>query len=75
MRDGWGKIAKAANHAGVSERTFRKWLKLGLQQSRLESGTILVKFSEIDLFLDQFSVKDSANDAIDRIADEVIKAY
>ncbi len=75
MRDGWAKIANAAKYSGVSERTFRKWLKLGLQHSRLESGTILVKFSEIDIFLNQFSVKDSVDDTIDRIVDEVIRSY
>ena len=75
MMEGWGKISEAAKYGGISVRTLRNWLKLGLQHSRLPSGTILIKFNEIDSFLDQFSVKSSGDDTVDRIVDEVMGSY
>ncbi len=32
---GWTKIKTGAEYAGVSERTFRDWLKQGLKHIRL----------------------------------------
>ena len=66
--DGWGKVKPAAKHAGVSERTLRKWLKRGLKHSRLPSGTILIRYSDIDEFLGRFAV--NAHE-VDEIVDEV----
>lgn len=51
---GWLKVKPAAEYAGVSERTFRDWLKSGLKHARLPSGTILVTEGFIDDFLDRF---------------------
>lgn len=67
--DGWTKPKGGARYAGVSERTFRPWLKTGLRHVRLPSGTILVRYSDIDAFLEKFAV--DLND-VDRIVDEVI---
>jgi len=66
---GWAKVKKAAHYAGISERTFRDWLHSGLKHSRLPSGTILIRYSEIDTYLEQF-----ANDEnrLDRIVDEIM---
>jgi hypothetical protein len=67
----WAKIPAGAEYAGVSERTFRTWLKQGLRHSRLESGTILVRLSAIDEFLESFSVKQDA-DQIDQLVNEIL---
>ena len=67
--EGWGKVKQAARYAGVSERTFRDWLKQGLKFSQLPTGTILVRLSDIDSFLKQFSHDDHR---VDRIVDEVM---
>ena len=68
--NGWGKVKKAAQHSDVSERTLRSWLKQGLKHSRLPSGTILIRFSDIDAFLEGFAADDRQ---VDRIVDEVIE--
>ncbi|UCE07354.1 MAG: helix-turn-helix domain-containing protein [bacterium] len=67
---GWGKVKVAAKYGGVGERTFRGWLKNGLKHSRLPSGTILVRFSEIDRYLERFVVN---NDQVDEIVNEVME--
>ena len=51
---GWAKIKQAAKYAGISERTMRDWLKQGLKHSRINSGSILVKYDYIDEYLEQF---------------------
>lgn len=66
---GWGKVKAAAKYAGISERTFRDWLKQGLKHSRLTSGAILVRFSDIDDWLEGFKVND---DNVSKIVDEVL---
>ena len=73
---GWGKTTAAAEYAGVSVRTLRKWLRHGLKHSRLPSGTIWIKFSNIDAFLDQYEVEsheDSKylNELVNDIMDEL----
>jgi excisionase family DNA binding protein len=65
---GWAKIRKAAEYAGVSERTLRDWLKKGLRHSCLPSGTVLIKYAAIDEYLDGFEVK---RDLVDEIADSM----
>jgi len=67
---GWSKIKGGAKHAGVSERTFRPWLKMGLKHSRMPSGTVLVKFAEIDRFLDRYEVSENR---VDKIVTEIEK--
>ena len=69
MMKGWGKVKAVAQYAGISERTFRDWLKQGLKYSRLPSGTILVRFSDIDDWLEGFTVND---DQVSKIVDEVL---
>lgn len=67
---GWGKPKIAAKYSGVGDRTLRKWLGMGLPHVRLPSGTILVKFEEIDRFLNQFEVSENR---VDKIVSEVEK--
>jgi hypothetical protein len=66
---GYAKVKKGAAYGGVSERTFRDWLKDGLPYFRLSSGTILVSYADIDAWLDRFRVSGSQ---VDEIVDEVI---
>jgi excisionase family DNA binding protein len=68
--EGWAKIRQAATYSGVSVRTFRPWLKKGLKHVRLPSGTILIKFSDIDDFLSKFAVNENE---IEQLADEIMQ--
>jgi predicted site-specific integrase-resolvase len=67
---GYAKVKKAANYAGVSERTFRDWLKDGLRHSRLSTGTILVAYASIDNYLASF---EASRNQVDNIVDEVMQ--
>jgi len=67
--EGWAKIKPGAYHAGVSERTFRSWLKIGLRHVRLPSGTILIKYVWVDEFLEGF--EDTMEKEVDRIVNSV----
>ena len=61
---GWAKIREARQYAGgVSEKTLRSWLKMGLPYS-MPGGIILIKHSDIDAFLEQYQVRDHAVDKI-----------
>ncbi|UCE05173.1 MAG: hypothetical protein JSW07_16355 [bacterium] len=68
--EGWGKPKHAAKYACTSERTLRSWLKQGLKHSRLSTGAIFIKYSDIDDFLKKFEVDE--NEA-DRIVNEVCR--
>jgi hypothetical protein len=70
MPDGWAKIKGAAKYSGVSERTFRNFLKEGLKYSRLPSGTIVVQYGAIDRFLRGYEVIENE---VDELADMVCK--
>jgi hypothetical protein len=61
---GYAKVKTAARYAGVSERTFRDYLKAGLPHFRLSTGTILIAYRDIDAWLQQFRVYDSRIDSI-----------
>jgi hypothetical protein len=67
---GWAKIKTAAKYADISPRSLRSWLKAGLEYSRLSSGTILIRYSSIDKFLEGFSVHDNE---VDHIVNEIAK--
>ena len=69
---GWAKVKQAARYAGVSERTFRSWLKQGLKHSRLSSGTILVRVLDIDAHLEKFAV---TGKEVDFVVDEVLADF
>ena len=70
MAEGWIKIKNAASYSGVSERTFRNWLKLGLKHSRLPSGTVLISYRAIDEFLKKFEGNENQ---VDKIVTDVCK--
>ena len=71
MKHGWAKIPQIAPYMGLSERTVRKLLKEGLRCCRLPSGTVLVKYSDADAFLEQFI--DDEGERVDAIVDEVME--
>lgn len=64
----WGKVKTIAKRSDVSPRTVRTWLKDGLPHSKVR-GTILIKFEQLDAFLDSYSVSDNQ---IDSIVEEVL---
>ncbi len=68
--DGWTKVKGGARFAGVSDRTFREWLKSGLRYVRLPSGTMLIKYERINEFLESFAVDENQ---VDQIVSEVCK--
>ena len=70
--DGWGKIKAAAMYAGIKERTMRGWLKQGLRHARVPSGTILIRYRDIDDYLEQFC---DSEHQINRIVDDVVKEF
>jgi excisionase family DNA binding protein len=67
----WGKVKTIAERSDVSQRTVRNWLKDGLPYSKVR-GTILIKFDQLDAFLERFTVED---EQVDRIVDEVLNEY
>ena len=69
---GWAKVKGGAQYAGMSERTFREWLKKGLPHSILPSGTILIKYSAIDDFLESYSVQENM---IDTLVEVVLRDF
>ena len=64
----WGKVKSIAERSDVSPRTVRTWLKDGLPHSKVR-GTILIKFDQLDAFLESYSVSDNE---IDSIVEEVL---
>lgn len=69
---GYCKAKKGAAYAGVSERTFRDWLKHGLPYHKLPTGTILIGYSDIDTYLAQFR-KDGTK--VSEIADQIMEDF
>lgn len=65
----WGKVKTIAERSDVSPRTVRTWLKKGLPYSKIK-GTILIKFDQLDAFLESYSVSDNE---IDNIVEEVLR--
>ena len=67
--EGWAKIKPAAQYAGISERTLRQWLKEGLRHTRLKTGTVLIKYTWVDEFLEQFEV--GSESEVERIVNSI----
>jgi excisionase family DNA binding protein len=62
---GWLRIKAAAKYAGVSESTFRRWLRKGLRHSKLPSGMILIHIEAIDEFLESYEVREDIQELLD----------
>ena len=69
---GWAKVKVAAHYAGVSERTFRGWLRDGMKHSRLRSGTILIRYTWIDEHLEK-QVTANTDDKIKQIVESALE--
>jgi len=69
---GWAKIKESARYAGVSVRTFRKWIKRGLKHSKLPSGLILVHKNSIDDYICGFEVDENQTA---KMVDEVVADF
>ena len=68
----WLKLKNAARYCDVSERSFRGWLKKGLRFSRLPSGSIRIKKSWIDQYLQGFEITENrVDDLVDGIMGEM----
>lgn len=65
----WGKVKTVAERSDVSPRTVRTWLKDGLPYSKIR-GTVLIKFEQLDAFLESYGV---SGNQTDQIVDEVMK--
>jgi excisionase family DNA binding protein len=65
---GWFTKKSASQYADVSKRTVHAWIhELGLRHSKVK-GTVLIKKSWLDEFLESFEDKGK----VDRIVDEVL---
>lgn len=70
---GWGSFEDAAAYAGVSKRTIKKWTEDGLKFVELNNKTKLIRFSDIDDYLNGFhpddpaTVKSMTNELFDKV--------
>ena len=72
MKTGWATVLSAAKYADVSEGTMRSWLKKGLKHSRLPTKTIRIKYSDIDEFLEKYSVdKNEIDTFVNELCEEI----
>lgn len=71
--DCWRKVKGQAERLGLTDRTLRPHLKNGLRHIRLPSGTILIKDSWADQYLEQFEV--TPDDSVDQIVKDVLKDF
>ncbi|MBN1903691.1 MAG: helix-turn-helix domain-containing protein [Deltaproteobacteria bacterium] len=68
---GWANVKKASEYVDVSEKTMRNWLKEGLKHSQLPSGTIRIRYTDIDEFLNQYTVnEDMVNSVVNKVCAE-----
>ncbi|PIE71618.1 MAG: hypothetical protein CSA22_01985 [Deltaproteobacteria bacterium] len=64
FEDQWFRVPEAASYCGMGVRTVRKWLNEGLRHVRLPSGTILIKRSAVDEFLNSFEINENFVDSV-----------
>ena len=66
MTQGWAKIRQAAAYSGVSVRTLRTWLTMGLKHARVR-GCILMRYSDIDAFIERFVLDENVAGVVDSV--------
>jgi len=71
MSKGWGRVRDVAEYTGLSDRTVRSWLKMGLPHSKV-GGAILVEFRQLDLWLRSFAVD---GNKVDTMVAEFLKDF
>jgi hypothetical protein len=71
MQQGWTNIEGGAKYTALTPRTFRGLLKQGLPHSRINKKIVLIRYVDIDSFLERFKVdEDREKAAIVEIVDE-----
>lgn len=70
---GYMKMREAAAYTGVCVNTLRKWMRGGLKYVRLPGGTVLIRASWVDEYLDRFVCEGGERDRIDEMIDEVME--
>jgi hypothetical protein len=74
MQQGWTNIDGGAEYTALTPRTFRGLLKHGLPHSRINKKIVLIRYSDIDSFLERFKVdEDRDKKEIAGIVDEFCK--
>jgi excisionase family DNA binding protein len=71
MTMGWAKIRQAAAYAGVSTRTMRDWLRMGLKYSRVR-GCFLIRYSAIDDFIERYSASENE---IETVVNDTLREF
>jgi hypothetical protein len=66
----FGKVNDAARYSGVSHRTIRTWLTMGLPYSKMPTGVILIKLADIDSFIQKHQV---SRNQVDEIVESIMK--
>ena len=66
---GWCKPSTGAKYTSVSLKQFRGWLRNGLEHSQLPNGRILVKYSAIDRYLEQFEVRNPSQELAEELTE------
>ena len=70
---GWRKVSGVCEYTETEKRTVYSWMRNGLKYSRLPSGRILIKLTDVDEFLRRFTVAENEQDKLDRIVSDVLK--
>lgn len=71
----WGKVPAVARYTGLSTRTIRNLIRSGeIRYSRLSSGTILIRLSWIDEYLENREVKDTVSQ-MDSIIGDILANF
>lgn len=73
--NGWCRVKRAAGYADVSVRTVREWLKIGLKYSRIGERVVVIRYADIDEFLESQVVTESRAKLIDRLVDETLRDF
>ena len=69
MPEGWVKVKKAAQYAGISERTLWTWLSSGLPYARV-GGTALVSYKDLDTYIRKHTVN---RNEVQEIVEDVLR--
>jgi len=62
--NGWLNVKTGAAYAGVSERTFSKWLRDGLKHIRVSARIIKIKPEWIDEYIMGFADSEAESESI-----------
>ena len=75
-KQGWGKIRAISEYMGESRSTIRRRCKSGeLPYYRLPSGTILIRYADVDAYLAPHRIEAGQSDLdelVETIVDEVL---